>query len=67
MTDRCRDLLCAIEAREHHAGGAQIEHSPRADPLRALDANNDGDLMDPRRQDLPYQFVFAPGPVFKVD
>ena len=62
-----RRLLRAVQAREHDAGDTQVEHSPRANPLGALDTNDDRDLMDPRRQYLPDQRVLASGAVFEVD
>ena len=67
MANGVGDLFGAVEPREHHTGGTQIKHSPGANPLRALDPNDDRYLMDSRRQDLPDQRVLAPAAVFEVD
>jgi hypothetical protein len=60
-------LLRAVDHREHHALGPEVECPARADALRRRDAHEPVDARRPRAEQLSGQGVLAAGAVLEVD
>ena len=62
VADGVADFVGAVEAREHDTRGTQVEDSPGANPLGALDPNHHRHLMDPAASTCPASASSPPAP-----